>query len=125
MAKSLQEKKSSSSPAPAAASQGKSRCSARPRAPRWSSTIPAAPPTVRGRVRPLRKEVVDEIKKRGGIAVANFETVAEAIPASKIVKTAIDSFGKLDGVVNNAGIPARRDLPSHEHRRLRGGHQVI
>ena len=30
--------------------------------------------------------------------------VAEAIPASKIVKTAIDSFGKLDGVVNNAGI---------------------
>jgi NAD(P)-dependent dehydrogenase (short-subunit alcohol dehydrogenase family) len=50
------------------------------------------------------EEVVDEIKKRGGIAVANFETVAEAIPASKIVKTAIDSFGKLDGVVNNAGI---------------------
>src|SRR6202795_271574 len=50
------------------------------------------------------EEVVDEIKKHGGIAVANFETVAEAIPASKIVKTAIDSFGKLDGVVNNAGI---------------------
>ena len=50
------------------------------------------------------EEVVDEIKKRGGTAVANFETVAEAIPASKIVKTAIDSFGKLDGVVNNAGI---------------------
>src|SRR5246500_1935864 len=50
------------------------------------------------------EEVVEEIKKRGGTAVANFETVAEAIPASKIVKTAIDSFGKLDGVVNNAGI---------------------
>src|ERR1700704_3437713 len=50
------------------------------------------------------EEVVDEIRKRGGAAVANFETVAEAIPASKIVKTAIDSFGKLDGVVNNAGI---------------------
>ncbi len=50
------------------------------------------------------EEVVDEIRKRGGTAVANFETVAEAIPASKIVKTAIDSFGKLDGVVNNAGI---------------------
>src|SRR5205085_1261418 len=45
-----------------------------------------------------------EIKKRGGTAVANFESVAEAIPASKIVKTAVDSFGKLDGVVNNAGI---------------------
>src|SRR5258707_9854151 len=50
------------------------------------------------------EEVVEEIKKRGGTAVANFETVAEAIPAGKIVQTAIDSFGKLDGVVNNAGI---------------------
>jgi NAD(P)-dependent dehydrogenase (short-subunit alcohol dehydrogenase family) len=35
------------------------------------------------------EEVVEEIKKRGGTAVANFETVAEAIPASKIVKMAI------------------------------------
>jgi NAD(P)-dependent dehydrogenase (short-subunit alcohol dehydrogenase family) len=50
------------------------------------------------------EEVVEEIKKRGGTAVANFETVAEAIPASRIVKAALDSFGKLDGVVNNAGI---------------------
>src|SRR5258706_73588 len=50
------------------------------------------------------EEVVEEIKRRGGRGVANFETVAEAIPASKIIKAAIDSFGKLDGVVNNAGI---------------------
>jgi len=50
------------------------------------------------------EEVVDEIKKRGGIAVANFESVAEAVPASRIVKMAIDHFGRLDGVVNNAGI---------------------
>jgi NAD(P)-dependent dehydrogenase (short-subunit alcohol dehydrogenase family) len=50
------------------------------------------------------EQVVEEIKKRGGTAVANFETVAEAIPASKIVKQAVDTFGKLDGVVNNAGI---------------------
>jgi NAD(P)-dependent dehydrogenase (short-subunit alcohol dehydrogenase family) len=49
-------------------------------------------------------EVVAEINKRGGEAVANFETVAEAIPASNIVKMAIDKFGRLDGVVNNAGI---------------------
>src|SRR5205814_3811484 len=34
------------------------------------------------------EEVVEEIKKRGGTAVANFESVAEAIPASKIVKMA-------------------------------------
>ncbi|HWV96739.1 MAG TPA: SDR family NAD(P)-dependent oxidoreductase [Xanthobacteraceae bacterium] len=50
------------------------------------------------------EQVVEEIKKRGGTAVANFETVAEAIPASKIIKQAVDTFGKLDGVVNNAGI---------------------
>jgi NAD(P)-dependent dehydrogenase (short-subunit alcohol dehydrogenase family) len=50
------------------------------------------------------EEVVEEISKRGGTAVANFETVAEAVAASKIVKAAIDSFGRLDGVVNNAGI---------------------
>src|SRR5260364_281341 len=45
------------------------------------------------------EEVVEEIKKRGGTAVANFESVAEAIPASRIVKTATDHFGRLDGVV--------------------------
>ncbi len=50
------------------------------------------------------EEVVDEIKERGGTAVANFESVAEAVPASRIVKMAIDHFGRLDGVVNNAGI---------------------
>jgi len=58
------------------------------------------------------EEVVEEIKKRGGTAVANFETVAEAIPASRIVKTAIDHFGRLDGVVNNAGI--LRDMIFHK-----------
>src|SRR5271168_611874 len=57
------------------------------------------------------EEVVEEIKKRGGVAVANFETVAEAIPASRIVKMATDHFGKLDGVVNNAGI--LRDMIFH------------
>lgn len=50
------------------------------------------------------EQVVEEIKKEGGTAVANFESVAEAVPASKIVKQAVDTWGKLDGVVNNAGI---------------------
>ena len=50
------------------------------------------------------EEVVEEIRKRGGAAVANFETVAEAVPASRIVQMAVDKFGRLDGVVNNAGI---------------------
>ena len=55
--------------------------------------------------------MVEEIKKRGGTAIANFESVAEAIPASKIVKMATDTYGKLDGVVNNAGI--LRDMIFH------------
>src|SRR6266705_3853356 len=57
------------------------------------------------------EEVVEEIKNRGGTAIANFETVAEAIPASRIVKMATDTYGKLDGVVNNAGI--LRDMIFH------------
>jgi NAD(P)-dependent dehydrogenase (short-subunit alcohol dehydrogenase family) len=50
------------------------------------------------------EEVVEEIRKAGGTAVANFDSVAEALAAANIVKTATDTYGKLDGVVNNAGI---------------------
>ena len=50
------------------------------------------------------QEVVDEIKRAGGQAVANFDSVAEPGPAANIVKTAVDTFGRIDGVVNVAGI---------------------
>jgi len=49
------------------------------------------------------EEVVEIIRKEGGKAVANFDSVAEAAPAANIIKTAIDSFGRIDCVVNNAG----------------------
>ena len=48
--------------------------------------------------------VVDVIAKRGGEAVANYDTVADFEGAKNIVNTAIDSFGKLDVLVNNAGV---------------------
>lgn len=48
--------------------------------------------------------VVDEIRKAGGVAVANGDSVAEAVSANRIVQTAIDNFGRIDCVVNNAGI---------------------
>jgi len=49
-------------------------------------------------------EVVAEIKKMGGEAVANYDTVATMDGGERIIKAAIDSFGRLDILVNNAGI---------------------
>ena len=50
------------------------------------------------------QRVVAEIRAAGGEAVANTDSVAEAASASHIVQTALDAFGRIDGVVNNAGI---------------------
>lgn len=49
------------------------------------------------------ESVVDEIRKSGGEAVADEHSVADWEGAQSIVKSALDSFGKLDIVVNNAG----------------------
>ncbi len=48
--------------------------------------------------------VVDEILAAGGEAVANSDSVATAEGGEAIVQTAVDSFGKVDIVINNAGI---------------------
>ncbi len=50
------------------------------------------------------QEVVAEIKKMGGEAVANGDSVSDFKAAKRIVDCAIDTFGKLNIVVNNAGI---------------------
>ena len=50
------------------------------------------------------QKVVEEIKAAGGQAVANTDSVAEAAAAGRIVQSALDHFGRIDGVVNNAGI---------------------
>jgi len=54
--------------------------------------------------------VVDEIKKTGGEAAANYDSVATAEGGENIIKTAIDTFGKLDILVNNAGILRDRTI---------------
>ena len=50
------------------------------------------------------QKVVDEIRAAGGTAVANTDSVAEAAAAQRSVTTALDTYGRLDAVVNNAGI---------------------
>jgi NAD(P)-dependent dehydrogenase (short-subunit alcohol dehydrogenase family) len=49
-------------------------------------------------------QVVEEIKKNGGQAVANYDSVATKIGGENIVKSAVDNFGKVDILINNAGI---------------------
>jgi NAD(P)-dependent dehydrogenase (short-subunit alcohol dehydrogenase family) len=50
------------------------------------------------------EEVVERIKALGGEAIANFEDVTDFDAAGRLVASAIDVFGRLDTVVNNAGM---------------------
>ena len=50
------------------------------------------------------QNVVDEIRAAGGTAAANTDSVADWTAANRIVQAALDSFGRIDVVVNNAGI---------------------
>jgi NAD(P)-dependent dehydrogenase (short-subunit alcohol dehydrogenase family) len=52
----------------------------------------------------MADSVVDEIKAAGGEAVANYDSVADEAGAKNIVQTAMDTFGRLDVLVNNAGV---------------------
>ena len=56
------------------------------------------------------QQVVDEIKAMGGEAVANTDDISDWAGAEKLVQQAIDSFGRLDVLINNAGILRDRML---------------
>ncbi len=59
-------------------------------------------------------DVVREIEAAGGRAIANADSVADWDGAHRMVQAAVDAFGRLDAVVNNAGI--LRDVIFHKMR---------
>ncbi len=52
----------------------------------------------------VAQQVAADIRSAGGQAVANTESVADWRAANRIVEQALDVFGRVDGVINNAGI---------------------
>jgi NAD(P)-dependent dehydrogenase (short-subunit alcohol dehydrogenase family) len=56
------------------------------------------------------QEVVDEIRSLGGIAIANTDDIADWDGALRLVQSALDAFGRLDVLVNNAGFVRDRML---------------
>ena len=52
----------------------------------------------------MADQTVDEIRKAGGQAVASYDSVATPAGGEAIVRTALDRFGRVDIVINNAGI---------------------
>ncbi len=48
--------------------------------------------------------VVEQINRAGGSAIANYDSVATEDGANKIIELAVEKFGRLDVLVNNAGI---------------------
>ena len=49
------------------------------------------------------EQVAEEIRAAGGRAVANHDSVSDWLGAGAMVKAAVDGFGRIDAVVNNAG----------------------
>jgi NAD(P)-dependent dehydrogenase (short-subunit alcohol dehydrogenase family) len=72
-------------------------------------------------------EVVKEIKAAGGEAVACYASVTEEAGAASVVQTALGAFGRLDSVINNAGISDPglfTDVPVEQFHRMLAVHYL-
>jgi len=67
-----------------------------------------------GRDTSAAQQVVDEIKAAGGEAIANCDDVSEWKEAEHMIHSTVEHFGKLDVVINNAGILRDRMLVNME-----------
>jgi len=72
-------------------------------------------------------EVVEEIRQAGGQAVACCESVTEEKGAAAMVQAALDNFGRLDVLINNAGINGPQLFENHtadDFRRMAEVHYI-
>ncbi len=71
-----------------------------------------------GRSTRFADQTVKEISDSGGQAVASYDTVATLEGGEAIVKAALDSFGRVDIVINNAGILRDKTFPKLQAEEL-------
>jgi len=60
------------------------------------------------------QQVVEEITREGGVAIANYDNVATPEGGANIIRAAVQAFGTIDILINNAGILRDRTLAKME-----------
>lgn len=61
------------------------------------------------------KQVAEEIEAAGGKAISNVTNVAKYEEVEAMVKNVVEQFGRLDVIVNNAGLGPKEMKKTHEH----------
>jgi NAD(P)-dependent dehydrogenase (short-subunit alcohol dehydrogenase family) len=73
-------------------------------------------PDGRGTLRANAEAVAEEIRGQGGEAIADTHSVAEERTARAVVQTAIDAWGRIDAVINNAGVAHLADFEAFSNQ---------